>query len=168
MMKYPANYWVEKLQLTRHVEGGSFREIYRSPLICDLSDDPAYGGKRNYSTSIYFLLEQGQFSAFHKISSDEVWHFYTGDPLLVYEIDHSGELTIHRLGNDPENGASFQCVIKAGHWFGSKVQDNGSYSLVGCTVSPGFDFQDFELAKREELIELYPRHATLIRQLTRS
>lgn len=166
-MKYPAHYWIEKLSLHHHVEGGSFREVYRSPLTASLSSHPSFKGERSFCTSIYFLLEKGQFSAFHKIASDEVWHFYSGDTLLIYEIEPDGRLLTHRLGNDPAKGASFQCMIRAGNWFGSVVEEGGDYALVGCTVSPGFDFADFELAKQDELIAVYPQHAHLIRRLTR-
>jgi len=96
-----------------------------------------------------------------------LWHFYFGDPLVVYELEPSGTLTEHLLGNDPEQGQQFQCTVKAGNWFASRVQLGGAYSLVGCTVAPGFDFADFELAEREALTQEYPAFASLIRELTR-
>lgn len=167
MSKRTAAYWISKLELATHIEGGAFREIYRSPVLAPLSALPAgFGGDRNFCTSIYFLLQQHQFSAFHKIKSDEVWHFYCGDTLIVYEIDQQGRLIEHRLGCDPENNETFQCVIPAGHWFAARLAPGGEYALVGCTVSPGFDFADFELAKQQELSGLYPRHAALIKELT--
>lgn len=167
-MRYSAHYWIDHLQLTHHIEGGSFRESYRSSLIAMGNTLPSpFNGDKNFCTSIYFLLEQGQFSAFHKIQSDEIWHFYAGDSLLIYEITADGYLLTHRLGNDPSNGESFQCVIKAGNWFASSVVENGEYALVGCTVSPGFDFADFELGDRAYLCECYPSHAPLIHLLTR-
>lgn len=163
-----ADYWIKALQLTPHVEGGAFRETYRSNLKLPASSLPsAFAGERNACTHIYFLLEQGNFSAFHRIRSDELWHFYYGDPLIVYEINEKGLLKEHKLGNDPNKGESFQTVINAGSWFGSRVAEGGNYSLVGCTVSPGFDFNDFVLADREQLAALYPRHKDLIRALTR-
>lgn len=163
-----ATYWVQKLQLTTHVEGGSFKEVYRSSLVLRHSQLPdEFSGDRNVSTSIYFLLEQEQFSAFHRIASDELWHFYFGDPLIIYELRQNGTLNEHLLGNNPENKESFQCVIKAGNWFASRPAAGSEYSLAGCTVSPGFDFNDFELAERKQLIETYPRHALLINSLTR-
>ncbi len=167
-MNYSARFWIDHLQLTHHVEGGSFREVYRSSLMIEsLSLPPVFKGNRSFCTSIYFLLERDQFSAFHKIQSDETWHFYTGDSLLIYEITEEGNLLTHRLGKDPAKGESFQCVIKAGNWFASVVEEGGTYALVGCTVSPGFDFTDFELANRTELSNQYPLHASLIHQLTR-
>ncbi|RYG05169.1 MAG: cupin domain-containing protein [Chitinophagaceae bacterium] len=166
-MAYDAAYWIQQLNLTKHIEGGSFRETYRSPLVLgsECIGKP-FSGPRAVSTSIYFLLEQGQFSAFHKISSDETWHFYEGDSLEIFEFNDNGELMTHRLGRDPSRGESFQVVISAGRWFGSRVRDNGNYSLVGCTVAPGFDFADFQLAERMELSAAYPDHAALIAEMT--
>jgi predicted cupin superfamily sugar epimerase len=166
-MRPTADYWITKLQLTTHVEGGAFREVYRSAVTAPPSALPViFNGERNICTSIYFLLQQHQFSAFHKISSDEIWHFYFGDALVIYEIDEEGFLTIHHLGNDPSKGQSFQCVVQAGNWFAAVVAPGGDYTLSGCTVSPGFDFADFVLADKEELSAKYPQHENLIRSLT--
>jgi predicted cupin superfamily sugar epimerase len=162
-----AEYWISRLQLATHIEGGAFREIYRSPVIAPATALPGeFTSDRSFCTSIYFLLQQHQFSAFHKIKSDEVWHFYYGDALIVYEIDQEGRLIEHRLGYDPDNNETFQCVIPAGNWFAARLVPGGDYSLVGCTVSPGFDFADFELAKQNELIAAYPDHSPLIKELT--
>jgi hypothetical protein len=153
--------------LTRHVEGGAFREVYRSDLILSRQSLPLFfQGDRNASTHIYFLLAESQFSAFHRIAADELWHFYYGDTLLVYEIGHNGRLVIHRLGNNPEKGESFQTVIKAGSWFASAPAEGSEYALVGCTVAPGFDFADFELADRAALSAQYPEYEEVIRRLT--
>lgn len=167
MKQYSAQYWKEKLQLTSHVEGGAFREIYRSSL--ELPQNvltPAHNGKRAASTSIYFLLEYGDFSAFHRIASDELWHHYDGAPLCIYEINASGELQKHLLGKDIDKGESPQVVIPAGSWFGSRVEVEDGYTLCGCTVAPGFDFDDFELADRVILSEEYPLHKDIITELT--
>lgn len=167
-MRPNAAYWLDKLQLTRHVEGGAFREVYRSALIIPRKSLPLFfQGDRAASTHIYFLLAEGQFSAFHRIAADEHWHFYSGDPLIVYEINHNGRLLTHRLGNDHMKGESFHAVIKAGSWFASVPADGSEYALVGCTVAPGFDFADFELADKETLANQYPEYAALIRRLTR-
>lgn len=167
-MRHDAAYWMEKLQLTSHVEGGAFREVYRSELVIPRKSLPLFfQGDRPASTHIYFLLLDSQFSAFHRIASDEVWHFYSGDPLLVYEITHSGRLVTHRLGGDPEKGETFFAVVRAGSWFASTLADGGAYGLAGCTVAPGFDFADFELAEREALAAQYPQYGELIRRLTR-
>lgn len=169
MTKRPdAAYWIDKLQLTAHVEGGAFREVYRSELVISRNALPLFfQGDRSASTHIYFLLTGDQFSAFHRIAADEIWHFYSGDALLVYEITHNGRLMTHRLGGDPEKAESFFTVIRAGNWFGSALADGGEYALAGCTVAPGFDFGDFELAEREVLAAQYPEHGSLITRLTR-
>lgn len=167
-MRPTADYWIQKLQLISHIEGGAYRELYRSPLTAPVDILPAaFQGDRNFCTGIYFLLQQGQFSAFHKIASDEQWHFYYGDPLIVYEIDRHGSLIQHHLGADIEKGQSFHCTITAGNWFASRVAAGSEYALAGCSVSPGFDFADFELANREQLTSTYPQHSKLIAELTR-
>src|SRR5579863_9896365 len=163
-----AAYWLNKLQLTNHVEGGAFREVYRSELIIPRHSLPLlFQGSRPAATHIYFLLCKGQFSAFHRIAADEGWHFYAGDALLVHEITHSGRMVTHRLGSDPGKGETFFSTVGAGSWFASVLAEGGEYALVGCTVAPGFDFADFELADREMLAARYPEHAKVIRRLTR-
>lgn len=165
-MQYTADYFINKLGLTKHVEGGSFKETYRSNFEINKQNLPNdFTGNRNLSTGIYFLLEHGQFSAFHKILSDEMWHFYYGQTLTVYEIEPNGNLITHKLGTDLDKGETFQCVIKAGNWFGSRCEEPNGFSLVGCTVSPGFDFADFELANKEILTQQYPHLAELIGQM---
>jgi predicted cupin superfamily sugar epimerase len=162
-----ADYYIKKLGLSTHVEGGAFKETYRSEMAITqqhLSEE--FKGNRNVSTAIYFLLKHGQFSALHKIASDELWHFYDGDALCIYEITNNGELKKHLLGKDLEKGESFQCIIKAGSWFGSRCEVENGFSLVGCTVAPGFDFDDFTLAKREQLQKEFPQYKNLIEALT--
>jgi predicted cupin superfamily sugar epimerase len=162
-------YWIGKLALTAHPEGGYYRQTYRSDLLLQQESLPSqFTGSRAASTSIYFLLDGKNFSAFHRLRSDELWHFYLGSPLVVHMIDEAGRYSKLLLGSDPEAGESLQAVVKAGCWFASHVQDWNSFALVGCTVSPGFDFEDFELAKREELIKHYPQHRKIIETLTRS
>jgi len=160
-----AAYWIARLQLTQHIEGGWYNEVYRSDLAIEQLPS-SFPGKRNICTHIYFLLERHGYSAFHRIKSDELWHFYAGDPMLIYEIDQSGELIAHLLGNNPEKDQSLFCVIKKGNWFASRVAEGGEYGLAGCTVSPGFDFNDFELAEKKRLTEQYPAHANLIADMT--
>ena len=162
-----ADYWIKHLHLQQHVEGGAFRETYRSAgHIGHAQLHAAFHGDRAYSTAIYFLLQHGQFSALHRIASDEVWHFYEGQALTIYELDTDGQLHKHQLGRNVEAGERFQLVIKAGSWFGSRCEVAGGYSLVGCTVAPGFDFADFELAARQTLTAVYPQHTNLIQELT--
>lgn len=160
-------YWINKLAMTPHIEGGAFAEVYRSPLLLPrevLSQQ--HGGDRPAMTHIYFLLQRGQFSAFHRIASDELWHFYDGDPLEVVEIKPDGTLLTHLLGIT--DGAHPYLVITAGSWFGSRVASGSAYTLCGCTVAPGFDFADFELADRETLSNLFPVHSGVIAELTRT
>ncbi len=163
-----AAYWKERLQLQQHPEGGAYRRTFSSSVTAAAGSLPTvFKGMRHYSSAIFFLLEYGNFSAFHRLHSEEMWHFYTGYSLTIYEIAKSGRLLIHTLGSDFEAGERFQVLIPAGSWFGSRVEQTEGFALVGCTVTPGFDFSDFELASRAELVHAYPQHATLIRELTR-
>jgi len=164
MSSRTAKVWAEKLSMQAHPEGGYYREMYRSPIDFD---PESFNGTRSILTHIYFLLEAGQFSAFHRIQSDELWHWYDGGPLEVLEIKTGGELVSHRLGNNPEQMEMPFCVIQAESWFASRPLSNTEFALVGCSVAPGFDFADFELADCEVLSDQYPEHATLIAELTR-
>src|SRR4030095_2136149 len=166
-MDIPASYWIEALQLEPHVEGGAYKVTYRSSFKLAMDSLPSgFSGERHICTSIYFLLQKGEFSAFHRMRSDETWHFYFGDALTIYEICADGKLLEHTLGCNPDNGENFQCTIKAGNWLAAKVKSAGKYCLAGCTGSPGFDFAEFELAKRERLIKHFPQHLELITSLT--
>ncbi len=161
-----ASYWVNAFGMQPHPEGGYFAETYRSAESIPHSSLPArFAGDRSCSTAIYFLLESHHISRWHRIQSDEVWHFYAGGPLEVFVIHPASELTVIRLGNDPEQGEVFQAVVPAGCWFGSKPAAGTAYSLVGCTVAPGFDFADFELAERDALLADYPQHRQMIELL---
>ena len=162
-----ANYWIKALRLSRHPEGGYFRETYRSgEVIANYSLLERYDGERCFSTSIHFLLRGDEVSRLHRLKSDELWHFYEGSPLTIHIIDKVGDYSTTRLGSDFEKGQVFQIVIQAGCWFGASVDALKSYSLVGCTVAPGFEFDDFELGNRENLIGLYPQHKSIIEMLT--
>jgi uncharacterized protein len=166
---HDAHYWIDKLQLQPHPEGGYYRETYRSNVILDREAlPPGFAGPRAASTAIYFLIEGENFSAFHRLRSDELWHFYAGSPLLVHVIDPAGAYSSLRLGNDPDAGQVPQASVPAGTWFASHAADWKSWALVGCTVSPGFDFADFELGQRAHLMERYPQHREMIQRLTRS
>lgn len=152
-----AKYWIEHLDLQPHPEGGYYKETYRT----EAAED-----KRAASTGIYFLIEAGNVSRFHRIDADEMWHFYSGDALIVHCINAEGEYKAIRLGNNPEGGDVFQAVVPAGYWFGAEMTEGGDYALVGCTVAPGFEFSGFELADRLELTEHFPIHAKVIERLT--
>ncbi|MDE3236930.1 MAG: cupin domain-containing protein [Bacteroidota bacterium] len=159
---------IQQFEMQPHPEGGYFKETYRSrESIAHNALPSRFAGERNFSTAIYFLLEQGNFSAFHKIQSDECWHFYAGDALNIYVIDIDGILQTIRLGSDIQNGEVFQYVVPAGCWFASEPAVGSIYSFVGCTVAPGFDFEDFILASADTLQQLYPQHAGIIRRLCR-
>ena len=162
-----AGYWIEKLQLEAHPEGGYFRQTYKADRLVPKEALPGFGGARAASTAIYFLLEGKNFSAFHRLRSDEVWHFYAGEPLVVHVIDPQGVYSAIRLGRDLEAGQVPQAVVRAGCWFASHVEDWNSFAVVGCTVAPGFDFEDFELGKRAELVARYPEQREVIERLTR-
>ena len=162
-----ARYWIEKLQLEAHPEGGYFRQTYRSDVMIARDALPArFAGARAASTAIYFLLEGENFSAFHRLRSDEVWHFYAGDPLVVHVISPEGSYSSILLGCELEAGQVLQAVVLAGCWFASHVADWSSFAVVGCTVAPGFDFEDFKMGEREELVARYPQHRVLIEGLT--
>ena len=162
-----ARYWIEKLRLEPHPEGGHFRQTYKSEVVIARESLPAgYSAARAVSTAIYFLLEGKSFSAFHRLRSDEAWHFYAGESLVVHVIQPDGKYSRILLGCDPGVGQAFQAVVPAGCWFASHVEDWKGWALVGCTVAPGFEFDDFEMGKREELGALYPQHREMIRRLT--
>jgi predicted cupin superfamily sugar epimerase len=154
--------------LLPHPEGGWYKETYRSTNNIIQNALPSnFTEGRVFSTAIYFLLEQGNFSAFHKIKSDECWHFYSGQTLLVYVINVQGNLDIIKLGSDIDKGEVFQYVVPANCWFASIPANHAEFCFVGCTVSPGFDFNDFELAKADDLINEFPKLSEEIKKLCR-
>ena len=164
-----ANYWIEKLGLAPHPEGGYFRETYRAAeRIAADALPPRFAGDRSFSTAIYFLLTSDRFSAFHRIQQDELWHFHAGDPLTIHVIDGDGELTVVEMGADAERGQVWQAVVPAQSVFAAEVRAPGAFALVGCTVAPGFEFDDFEMPPRADLLAHYPQHADLVTRLTRS
>ena len=162
-------YLINKLELQPHPEGGYFRETYRSSgIINGERSEASFTGSRNYSTCIYFLLTSESFSAFHRIKQDEIWHFYEGSPIELHTISDDGKHDVVFIGSDLENGHTPQFVVPAGDWFAARVSGENSYALVGCTVAPGFDFDDFELARRDDLVSNYPEHEDTIKAFTRS
>ena len=162
------DFLVRKLELQPHPEGGFYKEVYRSELVIPSESlPPFFGGGRNLATSIYFLIEKNNFSALHKIKSDEIWPFYDGDPLEVIEIDEAGNLKSTLIGRNPDAGEVFQYTVKANTWFGSRVRLGGEFSLVGCSVSPGFDFRDFEMGEGDTLSKQFPHLKKIIYEMTR-
>lgn len=174
-MQINARYWIRKLSLKPHPEGGYFREIYRaSEQIPATALASRYRGPRAFSTSIYYLLADKQISSLHRIASDEQWHFYDGTTLCLVMIASNGSVKQVRLGRGAAAGEQFQAVIPAGTWMGARLAapsvcqaGRGSYALIGCTVAPGFDFHDFEAGPRSDLLKKFPRHRKLILALTR-
>ena len=166
MTRSSAN-WIRRLKLRKHPEGGYFRETYRAKERLAANSLPRrFSGPRSISTAIYFLLRSGEVSTFHRIQSDEIWHYYTGSPLTIHIISRQGKHLVIKLGPAPGRGELPQAVIPAGSWFGAVVNKPRSYSLIGCTVAPGFEFADFEPADRRRLLAKYPRHAEIILRLT--
>ena len=162
-----AAYWIRALKLVQHPEGGYFRETYRSSESIPARALPArYAGPRAFSTSIYFLLDKGQVSHFHRLRSDEVWHFYDGGPLLFHIFEDDGAYRRLRLGRGPKTGDALQAVLPRGAVFGAELVRPAPFALCGCTVAPGFDFADFEFGRRGELLARFPKHKALIRRLT--
>ncbi len=162
-----AKFWIDKLNLIPHPEGGYFKETYRSSEIFKSGHLPErFTGNRNISTSIYYLLGNEDCSKMHRIKSDEMWHFYDGTGIIIYSIDEKGNLTESKLGLNTDEGEIPQVLIKAGDWFGAKVSKPDSYCLAGCTVSPGFHFEDFEMGDRQKLLKLFPEHDDIIKMLT--
>ena len=162
-----AAYWIRKLRLAPHPEGGCFRETYRSAEAIRRSGLPArYAGRRAFSTAILFLLKSGDRSCFHRLKSDELWHFHAGDACTIHVISRDGRYSRTQLGPAAGKGECFQAVVPAGEWFGATVAPGGAYALMGCTTAPGFDFADFEMAERGALLKRYPRHRRIIERLT--
>jgi hypothetical protein len=166
-MTINADYYIRKLCLQGHVEGGFFSEVYRSDekITTDCLSD-RFGDSRCFSTSIYFLLKKGYPSKLHIINSDEIWHFYDGSSITVSIISPEGLLSEKKLGKDLEAGENLQVIIPHSHWFGARVTGDGDFTLIGCTVSPGFEFQDFKLGDRNELIKQFNEHENIIYELT--
>lgn len=160
---FDAGYFISALNLEPHVEGGYFREIYRSPQKIDGKGLMwSVEGERPLVTTIYFLLKSGQVSKFHRLKSDEIWFYHYGPPLIIHMIDPQGNLISRRLGLDIQKLESPQLLVPANTVFGAEVAEDNSFSLVSCMVSPGFDYGDFELFKSSELVRLYPDHKNLI------
>lgn len=155
---------IDRLGLQPHPEGGWYRETFRDPRPVTA---PGFDSARSASTAIYFLLTERSFSALHRIRSDEVWHHYAGGTLDVECIAPDGTRSTLAVGPALSGDASPQAVVTAGTWFGARVRPGHRWALVGCTVAPGFDFRDFELADRSALSTLFPAHSGLIAELSR-
>ncbi len=160
---------IETLDLKAHPEGGYYKETYRSTgYIAQGYLGSQFSGDRHYCTGIYFLLTSKTFSAFHRIQQDEMWHFYKGSTLKLHIISKTGVYSCILIGNNIVKGEQPQYVVPAGDWFAAEVVQPNTYVLAGCTVAPGFDFDDFEMPNRSTLISQFPQHAAIITKLTRS
>lgn len=159
--------WIQELNLEPHPEGGFYKELLRSEFIIPAGKlSGKHDSNRSLYTSIYFLLEEGSVSKFHRLKSDEIWYYHYGDSMIIECIKENGEHYTEKLGQDVLSGEKFQVLIPGGTIFGAKTNGQNKYSLVGCLVSPGFDFQDFKLFESEELLRLYPRHQSIILEFT--
>lgn len=161
------NELITRYNLQAHPEGGFYAETYRAQHKFESIETSDFPAGRNYGTAIYFLLVKDSFSAFHKIKSDEVWHFYLGSPIEIIEITPDGNLIKTVLGADFKLGQVFQYTVMAGNWFASRVLNNDAFGFVGCTVAPGFSFEDFHMPSRQEMLLLFPQHSAVINELTR-
>jgi predicted cupin superfamily sugar epimerase len=162
MQTETAAYWISHLNLQPHPEGGYFKEVFRSAMDVERVAKP---GIKQACTSIYYLLEGDDYSGFHRIRSDEVWYFHKGESLHIHAIDENGTYTLHRLSDMPEGNLSV--VIPAGQWFAAEMPSKSGFVLVSCAVAPAFDFNEFEMAKKQVLLAQYPQHAGVIERLCR-
>ena len=157
---------INQLQLRPHPEGGYFKETYRSnESIAQDALPTRFTGERSFSTAIYYLLQKGERSVFHKIKSDECWHFYEGGTLLIHIIENDGNYYCIKLGKDLASGETFKYEVPANTWFASEPAPGSMFSLAGCTVAPGFDFADFEIANKELLLSSFPQNGEIINRL---
>ena len=175
-----AEFIIKKLELEKHIhEGGYFKESYRS--LDMISNDKFHNKKRENkiskekvypekirpaSTLIYYLLVETQYSAIHRVKSDEIWHFYLGSPVTIHIINDEHISPRVQLGNNLENDDNINYVVTKDTWFCAEINDKTSFALMGCTVSPGFDFEDFELGSKDKLLLQYPQHKDLIERFT--
>jgi uncharacterized protein len=161
-----ASYWIKTLGLQRHPEGGHYREVYRS---CETLQGKVlperFSGDRSFGTAIYYLLEGREFSAFHQLKQDEVFHFYDGTPAIVYTLQSQG-LVAYRLGRDPKKGQLPMLVLPSGTVFALELESHHGFALMGCTVCPGFDYKDLEILARDDLIRQFPEHFELVQRLS--
>lgn len=155
-------YWINHLDLQPHLEGGFYKEVFRSGIAVNKA---GYADVRQACTSIYYLLEGKDYSGFHRLASDEIWYFHKGAPLHIHAIDSEGTYTVYEL-SDSATGA-LSVVIDAGLWFAAGIPSGESFTLVSCAVAPGFEFAEFEMAEQDTMIELYPQHSGLLERLCR-
>ena len=161
---------IKNLKLQPHPEGGFYALTFQSSDTVQSTDKGKYNDETRYAGSAtYYLLKENDFSAWHSLKSDEMWHYYKGSPVKIHVIDCQGNHTTHLLGDALKNKmANFQVVVTAGNWFAAELEDKEHYCLIGCTVTPGFNFKDFSLADRQFLLEKFPQHSPLINKFIRT
>ena len=157
-----ANHWISKLNLQPHPEGGYYKEVFRSSQYVRREESNSL---KHACTSIYYLLEHADFSGFHRIMSDEIWYFHQGGPLNIHIITEKGDYQLSEL-SDSQTG-SLCLVVPAGLWFAADIPGKQGYTLVSCAVAPGFEFAEFEMADKQQLIGEYPIHEKLFDRLCR-
>jgi len=166
MQNHDAQYYVTKLGLIPHPEGGYYKQTFASEeRTSDQELSVNFEGKRKLYTSIIFLMGSQDISHFHRLKSDELWYYHAGSPLTVHIIDENGDYREIKLGLNFEKGEVLQALVPKNSIFGSSVMEEDTFSLVGCMVSPGFEFQDFELFTQKELLSTYPQHEDVIMKL---
>ena len=159
---------IEQYRMRAHPEGGFFARTYQSSGLIPKAALPVeFTGERYFSTAIVYLLKENDFSALHRLKQDEIWHFYLGGALRLVMISPNGKFSEAKLGRNMGDGDVVQVVVPAGCWVGAKPVEGAAYSFVGCTVAPGFDFADFELARRSEILSQFPDLETIILEFTR-
>lgn len=157
-----STYWTNHLNLQPHPEGGFYKEVFRSGIVVNKTNDADI---KQACTSIYYLLEGKDFSGFHRLASDEIWYFHKGVPLKIYAIDSEGSCIVHKL-SDISTG-NLSVVIEAGLWFAADIPSGEGFTLVSCAVAPGFEFAEFEMAEFDAMVKLYPQHSGLLERLCR-
>ena len=160
-----ANKCINQLAMRKHPEGGYYSESYRAPGQVSIDSLRGHSGPRSFLTSIYFLLSPGDVSRFHRLLSDEIWYYHGGSSLTIHCINEKGAHEARVLGPELSAGQSLQIAVPAGVWFGA-IPSGSEACLSGCAVAPGFDFADFELATRQDLLRLFPQHQAIIEVLT--
>jgi predicted cupin superfamily sugar epimerase len=167
MEAHDVNSVIKTLELIPHPEGGYFREVYKSEEFIGQNMLPSrYNGNRSFLTSIYYLLKNNDVSQFHILLSDEVWYFHIGSPVIIHQIIFDGNYNKYLLGSNYLSEEKLHVVVKRNTWFGAEIRNKNSFSLVNCAIAPGFEFSDFKLADRNELLAKYPQHTDLIIRLT--
>lgn len=160
----PANaqYWIDHLNLQPHPEGGYYKEVFRS-----VNEVSRVGSAdlKQACTSIYYLLEGRDFSGFHRLGSDELWYFHKGSPLHIHVLETDG--THHTIELSDADTGNLQAVIAPNTWFAAEIPTATGFALMSCAVAPGFDFAEFEMAKKDELLAAYPQHQELLGRLCR-